>query len=64
MCLDESIRDALVSYTLPEEIVDQNFEVMFEDELKFLDNYVVDTQIVLCENDKSVSKKMRIVRGD
>jgi len=41
MFLDESIRDAFVSYTPPEKIVDQSFEVMFKDELKFLGNNVV-----------------------
>jgi len=31
--LDELIRDALVCFTPPEKIVDQSFEIMFEDEL-------------------------------
>ena len=41
MCLDESIRDALVNYTPPKKIIDLSFEVIFEDELKFL-------RILLC----------------
>jgi len=56
MCLNELIRDVLISCTPPEEIIDQSFEVMFEDELKFLGNHVVDTPIMLCENDKFVSR--------
>ena len=38
--LDESVRDALVNYTPPKKIVDLNFEVMFEDELKFIGNHL------------------------
>jgi len=66
MCLNELIRDALVSYAPPEEIINKSFEVIFEDELKFLNNHVVDTSIVLCENDKFVrsrsEKKSRRLR--
>ena len=50
--LDESNRDALVSYTPPKKIVDLSFEVMFKDELKFLSNHIVDTPIDLCDNDQ------------
>ena len=52
VCLDESIKDALLSYIPLEKIVNQFFEEMFEDELKFLGNHVVDTSIVMCDNDK------------
>ena len=33
ICLDESVRDALVSYIPPKKIYDLSFEVIFEDEL-------------------------------
>ena len=32
-CLDESIRDALVSYTSPKLMVNSSFEEMYDDEL-------------------------------
>ena len=54
--LNESVRDALVSYTPPKKIVDLSFEVMFEDELKFVGNHIVDTPIILCENDEFVRR--------
>ena len=38
ICLDESVRDTLVSYTPPKKIVDLSIKVMFEDELKFIGN--------------------------
>ena len=48
ICLAESVRNVLVSYTPPKKIIDLSFEVMFEDELKFIrqsycghSNYVV-----------------------
>ena len=44
--LDESITDALVSYTPPKTIIDPSFEVMFEDEFKFPDNHIVNTLIM------------------
>ena len=46
VCLDESVRDALVSYTSPKKIVDLNIEVMFEDKLKFISNHIVATLIM------------------
>ena len=55
--MDESIRDALVSYTPRKEIVDPSFEVMSEDELKFLGNHIVDTPIVLCDNDEFLESR-------
>jgi len=54
ICLDESLKDSLVSYTPPKKIIDPNFEVMFEDELKFLGTHIVDTLIMLCDNDEFV----------
>ena len=50
--MDELIRDVLVGYTLPKKIIDLSFEVMFEDELKFIGNHIVDTLIMLCDNDE------------
>ena len=50
--LDESVRDALVSYTPPRKIVDLSFEVMFEDEFKFIGKHIVATLIMLCDNDE------------
>ena len=55
--MDESVRDAWVSYTPPKKIVDLNFEVMFEDELKFKGNHIVGTLIMLCENDEFMRKR-------
>ena len=40
-CLDESIRDALVSYTSPKEMVNLSFEEIYEDELKIIGIQVV-----------------------
>jgi len=57
ICLDKSVRDALVSYTPPKKIVDLNFEVMFEDELRFIGNHIVATLIMLCDNDEFMRKK-------
>ena len=50
--LDESTRDALVHYTPPKKIVDLSVEVIFKDKHKFLDNHIVDTPIILCDNDE------------
>ena len=55
--LDESVSDALVSYTPPKKIVDLSIEVMFEDELKFIGNYIVATLIILCDNNKFMREK-------
>jgi len=49
ICLDESVRDALVSYTPPKKIVDLSIEVMFEDELRFIRKHIVATLIMLCD---------------
>jgi len=57
ICLDESIRDTLISYSSPEEIGDTSFEVVIEDELKLLGNHIVDTPIMQCDNDKFVRRK-------
>jgi len=46
-----------VSYTSPKEIIDPSFEAMFEDELNFLGNHIVDTPIMQCGNDKFVRRK-------
>ena len=68
MCLDESIRDALVSFTPPEKIVNQSFEVMFEDALKFLGIHIVDAPFEMCDDDgigvrsKSREKSRRRLR--
>jgi len=51
MCIDESIRDALISYTPLEEIVDENFEMMFEVKLKILGIHVVDAPVEMCDDD-------------
>ena len=57
ICLNESIRYALVSYTPPKKIAYPSFEVMFKDELMFLDNHIVDTPIVLCNNDEFLKSR-------
>jgi len=54
--LDESVRDALVGYTPPNKIIDPSFEVMFEDEPKFLGNHIM-TLIILCDNDEFVRRR-------
>ena len=47
ICLDESVKDALVSYTPPKKkIVDLSFEVTFEDEFKFIENHIMATLII------------------
>ena len=59
--MDDSIRDALVSYIPPKNIVNLSFEEMYEDELIFLDIHVA--PIILCDNEdefvKSGGKKKR-----
>jgi len=40
-----------------EKIVDLNFEVMFDDELKFLGIYVVDAPIEMCDDDQFVKSR-------
>ena len=50
ICLAESVRNALVSYTPLKKIVDLSFEVMFEDDLKFIGNHIMNTLIMLCDN--------------
>ena len=57
MCLNESIRDVLVSYSPLEEIGDPNFEVMFEDELRFLDIHIVDDPIETCDDDQFIMSR-------
>jgi len=57
MCLGESNRDVLISYTPPKEIIDLNFEVMFEDELKFLDIHVVGTPIEMYDDDQILKSR-------
>ena len=57
MCLNESIRDALVSYSPPDEIGDQSFEVMFKDELRFLDIHIVDDPIEMCDDDQFIRNR-------
>jgi len=54
-CLDDSIRDTLVSYIPPKNIVNSSFEEMYEDELIFLDIHVA--PIILCENEDEFVKK-------
>ena len=49
--MDESIRDALVSYTLPKEIVNSIFEEIYEDELKILGIDVVYAPKVFFDDD-------------
>ena len=58
MCFDESNRDVFVSYTPPKKIIDVNFEVIFEDELRFIGNHIVTTLIMLCDNDEFYEKKV------
>ena len=57
MCLDELMNDALISYTPPEEI-DLSFEVMFEDELKFMGIHVVDAPIEMCDDDQFMRSRV------
>ena len=48
ICLDESVKNALISYTPPKKIVDLSFEVMFEDELKLIGNLILWTLPLYC----------------
>ena len=41
----------MISYSPPEEIGDPSFEVIFEDEPKFLGTHVVDAPIEICDDD-------------
>jgi len=68
MCLDESTIDALVSHTPLMRIVYLSFEVIFEDELKFLGDHIEDTTIKLIDDSeffrsKRRKKNMRKVRN-
>ena len=56
ICLDESTRDVLVHHTPPKKIVDLSVEVVFKEKLKFLENYNVDTPIMLCDNNEFVRR--------
>ena len=58
-CLDESIRDAFVSYTSSKEIVNSNFEEMYEDELKILSIHVVYAPITFFDNEDEYMKSGR-----
>ena len=58
-CLDESIRDAFVSYTPSKEIVNSNFEEMYEDELKILSIHVVYAPKVFFDDDDEFMKRER-----
>ena len=55
--MDESVRDVFVSYTPLKKIIDPSFEVMYEDELKFLSNHIMHTLNVLCDIDEFVSSR-------
>ena len=59
--LNDSIRDTLVSYIPPKDIINSSFEEMYEVELIFLGIHV--TPIILCDNEdefiKSDGKKKR-----
>ena len=61
--MDESIRDALISYSPPEEIGDPNFEVMFEDDPKFLGIHVIDALIEICDDDQFVRSRIEKKAG-
>jgi len=52
--LDDSIKDDLVSYVPPKDIVNSSFEEMYEDELIFLGIYVA--RIILCDNEDEFVK--------
>ena len=52
--MDDSIRDALVSYIPPKDLVYSNFEEMYEDELIFLGIHVA--PIILCDNEDEFVK--------
>jgi len=41
---------------LQKKIIDLSFEVMFENELKFIGNHIVDTLIMLSDNDEFVRR--------
>ena len=63
--LDDSIKDALVSYIPPKDIVNSSFEEMYEDELIFLGIYVA-LKILFDNEDefiKSDGEKKRRRRG-
>jgi len=47
----------LVNYIPLKKIIDLSFEVMFEDEFKFISNHIVDTLIMLCDNDEFMRKR-------
>ena len=51
-----NLRDALVSYTPSKKIVDLRFELIFEDELKFISNHIVSALIMLRDNDEFVRR--------
>ena len=46
--MDDSIRDALISYIPPKDLVNSSFEEMYEDERIFLGIHVA--PIILCDN--------------
>ena len=52
--MDDSIRDALVSYIPPKDIVNSSFEEMYEDELIFLGIHVA--PIILYDNENEYVK--------
>jgi len=57
--LDESIKDALVSYIPPKEMVNLSFEEIYEDELKILGIHVVYAPVVFFDDDDEFMKSGR-----
>ena len=55
--MDDSIRDTLVSYIPPKDIVHLSFEEIYEDELIFLDSHVA--PIILYDNEDEFVKSGR-----
>ena len=63
MCLDESNRDVLVSYAPPKEIINLNFEVIFENEFNFLGIHVVEAPIETCDDDQFLKSRSGKKKG-
>ena len=57
--MDESIKDALVSYIPPKEMVNLSFEEIYEDELKILGIHVIYAPKVFFDDDDEFMKSER-----
>ena len=61
--MDESIRDALVSYTPPKEMVNLCFEEIYRDELKIIGIHVVYAPIVFFDDDDEFMKSGKMKKS-